>query len=106
MPFVDYKGTRLEMDDDGFIVDPSLWDENLARFLAKHEEGITDLTDDHWKVIHYLNGYYQEHEIAPMVRKLCKETGLKLRYIYELFPNGPARGACKVAGLPKPTGCV
>ena len=106
MPFVDYEGTRVEVDEDGFITDPSLWDEDLARFLAEHEEGITELTEDHWKVIHYLNAYYQEHEIAPMVRKLCKETGLKLRTIYELFPSGPARGACKIAGLPKPTGCV
>ncbi len=106
MPFVDYEGTRLEIDGDGFIVDPSLWDDDLARFLAKREEGIVDLTDDHWAVIRYLNEYYQEHEIAPMIRKLCKDTGFKLRYIYELFPNGPARGACKVAGLPKPTGCV
>jgi tRNA 2-thiouridine synthesizing protein E len=106
MPFVDYKDAQLEVDGDGFVVDPSLWDEDLARFLAEHEEGITDLTDDHWKVIYYLNEYYQENEIAPMIRKLCKETGFKLRYIYELFPSGPARGACKVAGLPKPTGCV
>ncbi len=106
MPFVDYKGTRLEVDGDGFIVDPSLWDKDLACFLAEHEEGITDLTDDHWTVINYLNAYYQENDKAPMIRQLCKETGFKLRYIYELFPNGPARGACKVAGLPKPTGCV
>jgi len=44
--------------------------------------------------------------IAPMIRKLCKETGFKLAQIYEMFPSGPAKGACKVAGLPKPTGCV
>ncbi len=106
MPFVDYNGTQLEVDEDGFITNPSLWDDDLARFLAEHEEGITDLTDDHWKVINYLNKYYQEHEIAPMVRKLCKETGFKLKEIYEMFPSGPARGACKIAGMPKPTGCV
>ena len=51
-------------------------------------------------------GDYREFEIAPMIRKMCKETGLSLRQIYELFPSGPAKGACKVAGLPKPTGCV
>jgi dissimilatory sulfite reductase related protein len=106
MPYVDYNGTQLEVDEEGFIVNPSIWDEGLARFLAEREEGITDLTDDHWKVIYYLNEYYQENEIAPMIRKLCKATGFKLKYIYELFPGGPARGACKVAGLPKPTGCV
>ena len=106
MPFVDYQGAPLEVDEDGFIVDPALWDENLACFLAQHEEKITALTEDHWKVIHYLNAYYTEFGIAPIIRKLCKDTGFQLRYIYELFPGGPARGACKVAGLPKPTGCV
>ena len=100
MPFVEYEGNQIEVDEDGFISDPSLWNEDLARFLAEVEEGITNLTPDHWKVIHYLNEYYHEHDIAPMVRKLCKETGFKLKYIYELFPSGPARGACKVAGLP------
>lgn len=106
MPFIEYNGTEIEVDDDGFITDPSLWDEDLARFLAQHAEGITDLNDDHWKVIRYLNAYYKENGIAPTFRRLCKETDLKLKYIFELFPNGPARGACKVAGLPKPTGCV
>ncbi len=106
MRFLDYHGTQLEVDEDGFLVDPSLWNEDLARFLAEHEEGITNLTVDHWKVINYLNRYYQEFGVAPMIRLLCKETDFKLKYIYELFPSGPARGACKIAGLPKPTGCV
>lgn len=106
MPYIDYNGRQIEVDEDGFITDPALWDEGLARFLAQYAEGITDLTPDHWKVIYYLNKYYAEFGIAPMVRKLCKETGFQLRYIYELFPSGPARGACKIAGLPKPTGCV
>ena len=106
MRSIDYKGTQIELDDDGFLADPSLWGEDLARFLAEHEEGVTDLTQDHWKVIYYLHRYYEENGVAPTVRLLCKETDLKLKYIYELFPSGPARGACKVAGLPKPTGCV
>jgi TusE/DsrC/DsvC family sulfur relay protein len=106
MPFLEYEGTQLEVDEEGFIADPALWNESLARFLAVQEEGISVLTEEHWKVIHYLNRYYKEFGIAPMVRKLCKETGFSLQHIFELFPNGPARGACKVAGLPKPTGCV
>jgi TusE/DsrC/DsvC family sulfur relay protein len=106
MRFLDYHGTQLEVDEDGFLVDPSLWNEDLARFLAEHEEGIANLTADHWKVINYLNRYYQEFGVAPMIRLWCKETDCKLKYIYELFPSGPARGACKLAGLPKPTGCV
>ena len=106
MPYIDYNGIQIQVDEDGFIADPSLWDEHLAAFLAQHAEGITELSPDHWKVIHYLNAYYNEFGIAPMVRKLCKETGFGLKHIFELFPSGPARGACKIAGLPKPTGCV
>jgi tRNA 2-thiouridine synthesizing protein E len=106
MPFLEYKGQQIEVDEDGFVADPSVWNEDMARFLADHEEGIQELTEDHWKVIYYLNKYYKEFGIAPMIRRLCKDTGFQLKYIYELFPSGPAKGACKIAGLPKPTGCV
>ncbi len=96
---------EVEVDEDGFIQQPEMWDERLALALAQ-TDGVSELTETHWKVIHYIRGYFQEHEIAPMIRRMCKETGLSLREIYELFPSGPAKGACKVAGLPKPTGCV
>jgi tRNA 2-thiouridine synthesizing protein E len=105
MPVVDLAGIQLEVDEDGFIQDPGCWNENVALALAKTED-VEALTDDHWKVVNYLRGYYQQFGIAPMVRKVCKETGFDLRTIYELFPSGPAKGACKIAGLPKPTGCV
>lgn len=99
-------GKEMEVDEDGFIQDPDLWNEAVARELAKKEEGIEEMTEEHWKVVNYLRNYYLEFRIAPMIRKLCKETGFKLQKIYDLFPSGPAKGACKVAGLPKPTGCV
>ncbi len=99
-------GKEMEVDEDGFIQDPDLWDEAVAKDLAKKEEGIEEMTDEHWKLVHYLRNYYLQFKIAPMVRKVCKETGLDLKRIYVLFPSGPAKGACKVAGLPKPTGCV
>jgi tRNA 2-thiouridine synthesizing protein E len=95
----------IEVDEDGFIQEPDRWDEKVAAALAT-TEGIDALTDDHWKVMNYLRNYYLEFGVAPMIRKLCKETGFKLKEIYELFPSGPAKGACKLAGLPKPTGCV
>jgi dissimilatory sulfite reductase related protein len=99
-------GTRkLALDENGFLTDPDQWDHDVAAALAAME-GIAELTDDHWKVVNYLRDYYLEYQIAPMIRKLCKATGFKLKKIYKLFQNGPARGACKVAGLPKPTGCV
>ena len=96
---------KLTLDEDGFIQEPELWDENVALELAK-TEGVDELHDEHWKVVNYLREYYLEYQVAPMIRKLCKSTGFKLNKIYELFPSGPAKGACKVAGLPKPTGCV
>jgi tRNA 2-thiouridine synthesizing protein E len=104
-PTFRWDGHEVEVDEEGFIQQPELWSERLAAALAQ-TDGVSQLTDGHWKVIGYIRQYYQEFEIAPMIRKLCKETGYSLREIYELFPSGPAKGACKVAGLPKPTGCV
>jgi len=99
-------GSRtLDIDEDGFIQQPDQWDEEVAAALAK-TEGVNDLSENHWKLVKYLRNYYLEFGVAPMIRKVCKETGFKLKEIYELFPSGPAKGACKVAGLPKPTGCV
>ena len=100
-----YNHVEIPVDEDGFIQQPELWDENLALALAG-TDGVSALTEDHWRVINYIRSYYKEFDIAPMVRKMCKETNCTLRQIYDLFPSGPAKGACKVAGLPKPTGCV
>lgn len=105
MPNLDFNGREIELDEDGFLVDFEDWTEALAGILAS-KEGIHDLTERHLQVMNYLRDYYKEFQIAPMIRKLCKDTGLSLKQIYELFPSGPARGACKIAGLPKPAGCV
>ena len=105
MPTYQCEGKVYDVDEDGFLQDPDLWNDDVARdFMST--EGITELTDDHWKVIHYIRNYYLQFGIAPMVRKVCKQTGFTLKEIYSLFPSGPAKGACKLAGLPKPTGCV
>lgn len=95
----------IEVDEDGFLCDPERWNESVAEALAE-EEDIEELTEEHWNVMNYLRDYYIKFGVAPMIRKLCKETGFKLKKIYDLFPSGPAKGACKLAGLPKPTGCV
>jgi len=105
MTTVNLGGKDVTVDEDGFIEDPAVWDEKLAAALAQ-TEGVEALTDDHWKVVRYLRDYYTKFNIAPMIRKLCKDTQTDLKKMYELFPSGPAKGACKVAGLPKPTGCV
>ena len=87
------------------MLEPDLWNKEVALALST-TEGVDELTDEHWKLVDFLREYYLEYGVAPMIRKLCKSTGFKLKKIYELFPSGPAKGACKVAGLPKPTGCV
>lgn len=93
------------MDEDGFLQEPDLWNETAARDLAA-SEGVAEMTEAHWAIIRYLRNYYTQFGIAPMVRKLTKETGCTLAQIYDLFPSGPSKGACRVAGLPKPSGCV
>lgn len=105
MTKIEIGGQMIRVDDDGFLLEPDKWNEAVAESLASLE-GVNELTETHWKVIHYLRSYYLENGMAPMVRKVTKETGVDLKRIYELFPQGPANSACKWAGLPKPTGCV
>ena len=104
-------GKTYETDEEGYLVNLADWDEDIAGVLAQQEN--VNLTDQHWEVINFLRDYYNEFQIAPAVRVLTKAIGKKLgpekgnsQYLYELFPYGPAKQACKIAGLPKPTGCV
>ena len=105
MATVDYMGKTFTVDEDGFIDNYTNWSEEWVQWV-KNQEGIEELNDEHKKVITVLQEYYEKNGIAPMVRILSKVTGFKLKHIYELFPSGPGKGACKMAGLPKPTGCV
>jgi len=105
MAIFEHGSVNIEVDEDGFMQEPDQWSEEVAAALAT-TEGVDELTEEHWKLVNYLRDYYKQFGIAPMIRKLCKETGFPLKKIYELFPSGPAKGACKVAGLSKPTGCV
>jgi dissimilatory sulfite reductase related protein len=106
MSRIECNGQTVELNEEGFLADPSLWNEQLALALAKAEEGLDELTADHWSVVHFIRNHYLETKSAPMVRAICKSSSIPLKRIYELFPSGPAKGACKVAGLPKPDGCV
>lgn len=104
-------GKTLETDEEGYLANLSDWNEDVCTAMATADS--LTLTPAHWEVIHFLRDYYQEYEIAPAVRVLTKAIGKKLgadkgnsKYLYELFPYGPAKQACRYAGLPKPTGCV
>lgn len=107
----DFQGKSIDHDEEGFITDVGDWSPELASFLAE-QEGI-DLSDEHWEVINFLRDYYNEYQIAPAIRVLVKQMKKAFgpekgnnKYLYELFPYGPAKQACKFAGLPKPTGCI
>ena len=105
MDTIELAGKTFEVDEDGFLQNPDLWDEEVAAAFAP-TEAVEEMTEDHWVVVRYIREYYLKFGTAPMIRKLCKSTNKDLKTIYNLFPSGPAKGACKIAGLPKPTGCV
>ncbi|HZK09427.1 MAG TPA: TusE/DsrC/DsvC family sulfur relay protein [Bacteroidales bacterium] len=105
MSVLQFDEHKLKFDSSGFLKNPEIWDAEVAQSIAR-EDGIEELTDKHWVVINIIRTNYQEKGMAPMIRTICKESGMRLRDIYELFPLGPSRGACRVAGLPKPEGCV
>lgn len=108
---IEVNGKTIETDEEGYLVNLNEWNEEAAKILAAQDD--LQLTESHWEVINFLREYYDEYQIAPAVRVLTKAIGKKLgpekgnsKYLYELFPYGPAKQACRFAGLPKPTGCV
>ena len=108
---IEVNGKMLETDEEGYLSNLNEWEPAVAEAMAKDEGA--ELTENHWEVINFLREYYEEYQIAPAVRVLTKAIGKKLgkdkgnsKYLYELFPYGPGKQACKYAGLPKPTGCV
>lgn len=105
MAEIEFNGEKFDIDEDGFIQDFNQWSKAWVQYV-KQQEGIDELNEEHWTVVNVLQDYYKKNGIAPMVRVLSKLTKFKLKHIYELFPSGPGKGACKMAGLPKPTGCV
>ena len=108
----DYEGSTIETDENGYLITLEDWCEGVAEKLAEDEE--IEMNGEHWEIINFLRDYYQEFQIAPAVKVLTKAIAKKNDihkkeasvFLYELFPNGPGLQACKIAGLPKPTGCV
>lgn len=108
---IEVNGRSYETDEEGYLANIGEWSNALAIAMAKQDG--CDMTENHWQVVHFLREYYAQYQIAPAVRVLTKSIGRRLgkdkgnsKYLYELFPYGPAKQACKYAGLPKPTGCV
>jgi len=108
---IEVNGKMFETDEEGYLANINDWEPGVAEVMSKQDD--LTLTDEHWQIINFLREYYEEYQIAPAVRVLTKAVGKKMgadkgnsKYLYGLFPYGPAEQACRYAGLPKPTGCV
>jgi tRNA 2-thiouridine synthesizing protein E len=97
--------TSVERDPEGFFVHPEQWTKTMAPEIAR-ENGISELTDRHWQVINFMRRAYLDNGAAPSIRTLGKASGVPIKELYQLFPRGPAKLAAKIAGIPKPRGCI
>lgn len=105
MPTKTIAGKTVEVDADGFLVNPDDWTEEIAAEIAK-EEGIEELTEGHWKVINFMRKDFKEKGQIPTIRRMKNAGGIPTSELYQLFPDGPAKKAAKISGLGKPQGCV
>ncbi len=105
MPTATYAGHTVTVNDEGFLTDSSQWTQEMAEQIAK-AEGIDELTPRHWQVISFMRTAYQAKGTGPTVRVLGKTSGVSIKELYQLFPHGPAKTAAKIAGIPKPRGCI
>jgi TusE/DsrC/DsvC family sulfur relay protein len=95
----------VDVDAEGFLTDPTQWNERIAEAIAT-ENGIPELTDRHWLVVRFMRERYLAAGTAPSIRSLGKESGVPIKELYVLFPKGPAKLAAKIGGIPKPKGCI
>lgn len=98
-------GKTLALDADGNLANRNDWNEEIAREIAAIE-GIPDLTAQHWAVIKFMRAVFEKEGDAPSIRRLTRESGVDTKTLYQLFPKGPAKKAARIAGLPKPKGCI
>lgn len=104
-------GREIETDAEGYLANLDDWSEDVAEYLSQQDN--LELTERHWQLLNWIRGYYQEYRTAPNLRVMTKTIGGDLgeewsdkKYLFDLFPYGPAKQAARYAGMPKPTGCV
>jgi len=98
-------GKTVQVNDEGFMTNPTEWDKDIAAELAK-EEGIAELSDAHWKVIDFCRHTGESTGKAPTLRQITSGSGVSTKELFGLFPKGPAKKVAKISGLGKPEGCV
>jgi tRNA 2-thiouridine synthesizing protein E len=103
--------TSLALDKHGYLLHMQDWNEQVARAFADAEQ--LELTDAHWEVVHFVRQFYQQFNTSPAMRILVKAMAQQLgpdkgnsKYLFMLFPQGPAKQATRIAGLPKPAKCL
>ena len=109
--FIIVNDVNIETDNEGYLKDTTLWNEDVAKHIAELEQ--IKLSEEHWQVVHFVRNFYEKYDTSPAIRALVKalqkeygpEKG-NSRYLYRLFPKGPAKIATKLAGLPKPAKCL
>ncbi len=104
MEILEQNKQSLERDADGNLKHLSDWNEDAALELAREEN--IDLNERHWIVINFIRYVFNEKGNVPSIRKLTRESGVSVKELYRLFPKGPIKKAAKIAGLPKPKGCI
>lgn len=105
MPVLELAGKNITFNDEGFMEDHNQWNEAVAREIAA-KVGIPELNERHFTVLNYMRKAYEENGTGPSVRALTKQSGIPTKELYELFPKGPAKKAARIAGIPKPQGCI
>ena len=100
-----YAGATVEVNDEGFFIDPMQWTREMADEMARADD-IETLTPAHWQVIDFMRKEYFDKGTGPTVRMLGKTSGVSVKELYLLFPKGPAKMAARIAGIPKPKGCI
>lgn len=103
--YIKWKGSEFAIDEDGFLASYKDWNTDWMDFV-RSQEGIPVWTESHLKVINFLRTYFMTHGSIPTIRVVVKGMGITLSGIYDLFPSGPALGACRASGVPRPTGCL
>jgi tRNA 2-thiouridine synthesizing protein E len=104
MPVTTLGGREIHVNDEGFLTDPTEWNADLGELLAGRI-GI-ELTDAHWKAIHFLRDDYAVKGETPTIRRVSTAGGIPVKQLFALFPQKPAKKMAYIAGLPKPQGCV
>jgi TusE/DsrC/DsvC family sulfur relay protein len=105
MPALNFAGRTVNVNPEGFLLDAAQWTPEIAQFLAQ-DSGIASLTERHWKVLAFCREDAAREGQPPGLRRIAKLSGVDMKELYQLFPKGPGKLAARIAGLPKPQGCV